>query len=205
MNSPMESLRQLEGIDVQSGLSRLQGNYKMYERLLVKFSVNYENVIDELVSRVRNGEWSETRRIVHTLKGLAATLGMTSLQKISMDLEADVILRNTHKLPSAIRHLASELERVRGSIRGNVRPEESPQVQPSPTQIGQSLKALEQTLKNGNPQALNQWNLIGTIAGHETEGMALGKAIASYQFSKALTVLHGIQSRIDPGTEENQS
>lgn len=200
----MNTLRGLEGIDVQKGLSRLQGNLKMYEKLLLKFSKNYEHVIEELKTRSANGEWSETKRIVHTLKGLAGTLGMASLQKLSMDLEVDVTLRNPQRLGSGIQQLAAELEKVRGSIRQNVVPEENHQVIVRPNHMDASLESLEQTLKNGSPQALHQWNLIGTIAGHETEGVALGEAIAAYQFTKALTVLHRIRASMHPDNKKTQ-
>lgn len=189
------------GIDVQGGLLRLNGNSGVYEKLLRRFSDGHQDFVSEFKVKAVNGEWIDAQRMAHTLKGLAGTLGMTNLQQISQDLESSVMQHNVDDLREKVSQLSDELEKILNSIRENVRHEPLPRAQ-SPSSLPRTLRELEQSLLEHSPQALGQVSQLGSIKGHEHEIEALGQAIASYQFEKALTVLRTITNEYGgPGDE----
>lgn len=193
------------GIDVQLGISRLNGNRSVYQKLLNRFSDGHQHFASELKTRAVNGEWAEAQRMAHTMKGLAGTLGMINLQGISQDLESSVQKKDLDELRQKVRQLSDELERILRSIRENVRPEETKQAVQNASFLKLSFQELEQSLRDHNPMALSHLSQLGVIKGHEIEVETLGQAIASYQYDKALTVLRDIKGHFgDPvGAEKD--
>lgn len=66
------------GADVSATLRRFMGNENMYLKFLKKFpgDQNYQN----LGTSLESGEYEEAFRYAHTLKGVAANLGLTPVQ-----------------------------------------------------------------------------------------------------------------------------
>ena len=60
----------LEGIDLKKGLKAWK-HQKPYSNALLRFSKDYENIVDTLSQLIHNGEIDSAFRITHTLKGLA--------------------------------------------------------------------------------------------------------------------------------------
>lgn len=193
----MGTRNKLPGVDEVAGLSNLQGNRQMFERLLQKFSENNQDTIEKIKDMVAHDDWTAAQRVVHTLKGLAGTLGMTNLQKLSQEVEREMIARNAQELNRGVQRLAPELEMILKSIQKSVPPKERTRRDQKPPTLGSSLEALERSLRDGNPEAQHQWSQIGNIPGHEEEGKVLGRAIGVYQFDKALTVLRSIRAHVD--------
>jgi signal transduction histidine kinase/DNA-binding response OmpR family regulator/HPt (histidine-containing phosphotransfer) domain-containing protein len=76
----------LPGIHVQSGVARMAGNVKSYCRMLkdlLHFGVATTGKMPQLVT----GNMALAIREVHTLKGTAANLSATDLQKVSLEYE----------------------------------------------------------------------------------------------------------------------
>lgn len=78
--------RRLEenGVDVGVTLRRFLGNEDMYAKFLQRFleDPSYRNLGEQL----RAGSFEEAFRSAHTLKGVAANLGLTPLQNASSEL-----------------------------------------------------------------------------------------------------------------------
>ena len=77
----------LPGFDLAAGLSRLQGNRRLYKKLLLDFASRYAQVAIEIRKALASGETSGALNLVHTLKGLAGNLSATELQRASVELE----------------------------------------------------------------------------------------------------------------------
>lgn len=78
--------RRLEenGVDVGTTLKRFLGNEDMYGNFLQRFlkDPSYRNLGEQL----KAGSFEEAFRSAHTLKGVAANLGLTPLQTASSEL-----------------------------------------------------------------------------------------------------------------------
>ena len=111
---------ELPGIDVAGALRRLRGNGGLYRNLLARFSTQYADGAAPLTQALAAQQWEAAQRWAHTLKGLAANLGATTLQGMAQKVEtglrsetpvanpADVALlsQSLHALLQAIAQLA---------------------------------------------------------------------------------------------------
>ncbi len=82
----------LKGIDVNEGLYHASLNHDLYEKLLLSFCRNNQNVVSEIKSAVENNDHELAVRIAHTLKGVAGNIGAHELQAVSGKLND--ILKN---------------------------------------------------------------------------------------------------------------
>ncbi len=110
---------ELEGIDVNDGLYHAAMNRKLYEKLLLSFSNNNENVVSEIRNAVEKDDHEHAVRIAHTLKGVSGNIGAGDLQEVSEKLNN--ILRDgkwkRDELEVILNRLSGSLEIVLNSIR----------------------------------------------------------------------------------------
>lgn len=190
----LDEVQMLEGIELQTGLSHLAGNWKLYRDLLLKFSGGYSGFADQLEQKLEARELSDAGRMIHTLKGLSGSLGMMRLRLFSQQLE-EIIRHGVMGEPRAlVQPLSNELQKVLASIHENLsgsNPERTPQTE------GMSitkLLELERTLNEHNPEATQRVKEIGSIKGCEPELARLKRAVAAYEFDTALAVLREIKA-----------
>ena len=77
----------LPGIDVENGLTRLQGNRTLYEKLLTDFYHGQRQDLSQLQGLLAAGKWHEACQLVHGLKGVAGNLGANRLHDQAAQLE----------------------------------------------------------------------------------------------------------------------
>ncbi len=77
----------LPGFDLEDGLKRLQGNEKLYRKLLLDFGVKYADTADEIRQALEAKDLEQAHSLVHDLKGLAGSLAATDLQTAAVELE----------------------------------------------------------------------------------------------------------------------
>ncbi len=87
----------IAGLDAVQGLHRVRGKVTTYIRLLRSYAVSPADYMVTLRQQLAKGDRLEAQRIVHSLKGAAATLGATQVQSCAADLEA--ALRAEKTLP----------------------------------------------------------------------------------------------------------
>ncbi|NDV62403.1 response regulator [Puniceicoccales bacterium CK1056] len=83
---PLTSLGQLPGIDLSIGLAHVRKEERLI-KLMRKFAKDQAGVAGEIRDALDNGDQELARRLAHTLKGLAGTLGATHLQEAARELE----------------------------------------------------------------------------------------------------------------------
>lgn len=76
----------IEGYD--EVIERLGGNAELFERLLHKFRDTYSETHGELEEFLATGKFEDAFRLVHTIKGVSANLGLGELWRASIVLEA---------------------------------------------------------------------------------------------------------------------
>jgi HPt (histidine-containing phosphotransfer) domain-containing protein len=73
--------------DVAAGLRNLNGNEKLFDRLLGRFRDSNANMCDEIRKAMDAGDGETAVRHAHTLKGLAASLGAPDLSEEAKNVE----------------------------------------------------------------------------------------------------------------------
>ncbi len=86
----MELPDSLPGFDLAEGLKRLQGNRKLYRKLLLDFGANYSGVAAEIRKALDESDFKQAHSLVHNLKGLAGNLAATGLQAATIEMEKRV-------------------------------------------------------------------------------------------------------------------
>jgi len=82
-----ENIPQIDGIDSEKGLIVTDQNVKLYLKILKKFSVNQENFKENFLDAIASKDINLAKRIAHTLKGVAGSIGATQLQEEAYKLE----------------------------------------------------------------------------------------------------------------------
>lgn len=78
------------GIDNETGLARLSGNDKLYRKMLLKFYLDNKNIKTEIDGALGKGDLPAAERLIHTIKGVAATLGADELAKLAEPIEINL-------------------------------------------------------------------------------------------------------------------
>ncbi|MCK9608568.1 MAG: response regulator [Methylomonas sp.] len=191
-----EDIPFLYGIDSQLGLQHTAGDKVVYRKILQKFAENHANSMTEISLALTAKNTPTARQFVHTLKGLAGSLGATSLQGHLQRLEESLAeqganIQNTAAVSKLISMATQELNRIINSIQSTI-----PTLEPdfkqnqgfSKLETQHQLRILLNKLQNFDSDADQQldfiWSgikdqsLIGALA-------SIRKQIAQYQFDKA--------------------
>ena len=89
----------LPGFDLVDGLKRLQGNRKLYTKLLVNFAAKYAGMAADIRRSIDAADFNQTHGLVHNLKGMAGNLAATELQAAAIGLEKMVKHADGDNLP----------------------------------------------------------------------------------------------------------
>ena len=84
-------------LDVSMGLHNLNGNEQLYNKLLRRFADDNTQMGQQIRAAMDAGDKETAIRLVHTLKGLAATLGAPELSSVALAVEQ--ILKSSGTLP----------------------------------------------------------------------------------------------------------
>jgi signal transduction histidine kinase/HPt (histidine-containing phosphotransfer) domain-containing protein/ActR/RegA family two-component response regulator len=103
-------------LDTASGLQNLGGAVPLYLRLLRQFHAGLAEDAAQLRQAVSNGAQQDARRMAHTIKGTAATLGAHAVAARSAELETALVRHEAagaaqalEALSGAIQNLAADL------------------------------------------------------------------------------------------------
>lgn len=77
----------IPGFNVPLALRQLGNNVKLYTKLLDQFQKSYASAPAEIAGSIRADDYETAERSAHTIKGLAGSLGATTLQEVSARLE----------------------------------------------------------------------------------------------------------------------
>lgn len=114
MTTETEQILQEAGIDAAEGIRTCVGKEALFLRLLHKF-VN-DRSYDNFLAAAEANDWKEADTPLHTLKGLAAQLGMNQLFELGQ--AALTQMRESQEIPhDAIPELTSAYSRVTEAIK----------------------------------------------------------------------------------------
>jgi two-component system sensor histidine kinase/response regulator len=89
---PIPALPLIAGLDTRAGLRRVRGKVAFYMSLLRKFADGQNGAVAALREELQAGQPAQAQRRAHTLKSLAASIGIDSVAQQAAQVEA--LLKN---------------------------------------------------------------------------------------------------------------
>ncbi|MEX0332389.1 MAG: response regulator [Puniceicoccaceae bacterium] len=197
----LTSLAPFPGIELEKGLMHVGGNEERLGKLMLKFRKGQANVVEEIKTALADGDRELAHRTAHTLKGLAGTLGATTLQEAARVLEAalkgepgkkdeDALLVDVEQSLQEVIEGLAPLETVPSSGAKKKR-----SVKISKKERTRLLNKLSSLLEDGDSEAIacyNELNEAGVFSTGSGQPDQLGSLIEAYSFEEAKAVLKTI-------------
>ncbi|MEO5350621.1 MAG: response regulator [Magnetococcus sp. YQC-3] len=199
------------GIQTELGLVHAAGSAGLYRSLLEKFIEAHGRGMEELQAAIVRGEGVRAKRLAHTLKGVAGTIGATQLALLLAELESCLTQAvrpgEACCTPALLEAFAVVLASARQLL--TALPEGDAAVAPpgttavEPAVLLQTLESLLPHIEKRRPKhyepillQLRQMTLPAEMA-REVE--TLDQLLRAYQMKEALPVLHGLLARLRRG------
>ncbi len=80
----------LPGFNLAAGLDRLQGNRKLYHKLLLDFGNNYSKATEDIQNALISNDIQQVHSLVHNIKGLAGNLSAIRLLEAATHMDGAV-------------------------------------------------------------------------------------------------------------------
>lgn len=185
----VQALKGIAAIDAGILLRRFAGRTPFLKRALRQFADDYQNWLESVEVNLAQGAVDVARRQVHTLKGLAGTFAMTSLQSALVVLESALIEGGgvDAELGEVRAHLSALLPMLKGL---SVAHGEMPDGEAEP--VESVLGRLRKQLHEGDGEAEELWrHNKGRLAVlfNPRQVAAIDYAIGQWNFAEALDIL----------------
>jgi hypothetical protein len=193
------SLASLSGISSEETLLRLGGNRALYARLARNFRSEQGDMVNRVKALTEEADKSGALEILHTLKGVASTLGARSLAGTAAEAEEAIHLEaDRAHLDSIVERLGSLMIEACESLEiladqldpmgaGSAKSAE-PDAQPDIPATMERMKIIEYLLVASNLRALDEftalWNVVSPALKEQMS--PLREAIFRLDFSDAL-------------------
>jgi len=191
------------GIDLQKALISVNGKNDLLIKLLKEFYHDYHTVADDIIKAMALGEQAFILRKLHTLKGVAGTLGATELSHASEVLETEglfeeskefqIFLHELHTVISGLTLLAtSSVENKDTKKKVIVNDDVDIEL------ISMKIKEFKILLRTGNSQANETFEHLKPLLHENTTKIVdnLSMLIKDYEFDEAIEVLAEIEQEL---------
>ena len=202
----LKTIAPVAGIDTEDGLARTQHNLPLYQKLLLRFSASYQNFDAGFAAACADADATAGERYVHTLKGIAASLGAKDLASAAFVLEQACktgapIAQPLADTRAALQLVLAGLEPLQqqASENGLVT---RPLLEVTPEQQMHVINQLLALLGDFDTDALEQIDSLQQVLPPEFDRskiQALRKAIEKYDFEQAIELLRKIKSDLSLG------
>ncbi|VVP55081.1 ATP-binding protein [Pseudomonas fluorescens] len=148
-----------EGLDVAAGLRRVQGKHSMYVDLLRRYLDGQSSLLSQLRAALSVGEFEKAELLVHSCKGISATIGADTVAQAADTLEQALREKRPQaELNTCIEALAEPLETMLGQLRERL-PRDA-EIEPAPIvvdagELQQICRQLNALLGNFDIQAVD--------------------------------------------------
>ena len=181
-------------LDVDSAIKRLNGNAFLYGQILMSFVDQIHLIPDQLNGCLQQGDLVEAGQLMHTLKGLSATVGADYLAELAKTAE------DSFKSVSPNSELDELVAKLRSSVMSTCETARKFSRDFSPSQtlstvkmadskatVFNMLNELHQLLNDANMQALDLYAQLRTQLNSQQDGAgaSLEQAMATFDFAQA--------------------
>ncbi|MCP5268936.1 MAG: response regulator [Zoogloeaceae bacterium] len=200
----MKQLQSIAGIDTRRGLHAVKGHEKAYCNLLATFAETHTEDMQQIRQQLAAGKDKEARRIAHSLKGVAATLGLLPLETNVRSLETLLKTAGTapHALDALIDRIEQQLLELTGALSHALRQHLDP-VTPATQSLSQidwqavrsGIDELATLLSDDDPRAAQCLRGMATVLRPALGDCweTLHRQIAEYDLQAALATLQAAQ------------
>ena len=184
----------LEGIDSALGLRRVGGNATLYLKILEKFRTGQADTMARIQSALDARDLTTAEREVHTLKGLAGSIGATELHESAKVLERKI--QNKEDMTNALSTVSSLLDAVLNVLNNvSLQPEaqEPPSISMSEEHINTLVVRLKTLLEEDDADAIEVLEqLAPAFSGKELSKdiQRIVTYVERYEFDQALEKLN---------------
>ncbi len=165
---PEKLPRVLPSLDIQAGIRQLEGNKKLYLKLLKKFAECNVDLSCKIEKHLNKNEQDTAKRLIHSTKGVSGSIGAMDLYLASVTLES-AIIRGDYT--DALRHFTLTLRTVLQSIAALLHDQEEKKIALSdtPSSLGKKMdiatlipmiEELDHYLKAGDFKALQSYTAL---------------------------------------------
>jgi HPt (histidine-containing phosphotransfer) domain-containing protein len=205
--APSELLEEAQrrGIALAAALGRMGGNSPAYLRTLQSFAKDLATLPDRLASLLQEGRFDESKRLMHTVKGTAGTLGIRPLASLAADAERCLCDAEPHApqddLIGPLRTLVAvtmrDIDHVADKLQQSLHPDLA-RLGDVPG-LRRSLDEMSVLLRAADMRALEVFErLPRSDAAHVTDALkALDEAMATLDFDQALSQCGALQQRLN--------
>lgn len=192
----------LEEIDVTKAMSRFLHNEPLFIKLLRMFSETYPDSLDQLLSLIESGHFSEAKTLIHTIKGLCGNLCATYLYNRLDQIDSDLtgsqppsgeFLQETHRIfVSMIDNIKSFLKSI----------EKEPLPLTLSADTAKALPYIETMLRYAESDmglVLDTFEKLKVLHNHGIDHQtfaALEKAVITFDTLKQKEILNDLQLRL---------
>ncbi len=203
--SQEQPLPQLQGIDIQSGLSRVGGNEKLYRSLLVKFYREYPDSTRQIKDALAKEDMELGTRLAHTVKGVAGNLGARDLQAAGADVEAAIKKGTLENIEELLETYEQNIQSIMNGLKDFVAAEESvgqrgEKETGDRAKLAELLQELEPHMQKKKPKPCKE--TMAKITSYEwpddyrSHINELGRLINKYKFKDAQLVLESLKKSL---------
>ena len=199
---------QTEGFDFAAALARLSGNYALFASLARRFGKDCAALVEAAQIALQHEDRAAVAREMHTLKGLAATLGATALARQAAELEATFKApRSTSNEAATLVQLASGIAASDATFRAVADALDPAQPVPSlplnKQRLLECLAELDALLLENNMRALDVFATLQREVGDAGEALAdplnaLDEALLRLDFAAARTTIANLKEILSP-------
>lgn len=193
-------------LDTQRGLLQVGGAVDLYRTLLQNFLDTHAPDADHIGSALASGAVDDARRMAHTIKGTAATLGASALAQHAAELERAVVqhdaVATTTALDATQRSLQALCADLQRYFTGRATPYQSVQREATPAEhatLLEGLQALAPLLATADLDAIRVATQLGQTLAQSPWGDVLGalqSQIGSMDFAAAQTQVRDLLQRL---------
>ena len=199
-------MAKVPGLNIPYCQSLLGGNAEKFLELLNLFIASHAHDMTTLTASLAKGDHTAAKRLVHLLKGTAATLGIDSLAAMAKRLEE--LLRESHyeaiqsdAIDTEINNISLELIAIAAALPTLSTRPPPPNTPPAQETLKTVLKELDTLLAQGNTAAIPLFETheasLQTLFGSTCEELA--QQIKQFEFEKARKTLQSILKKITVG------
>jgi len=194
----------LTDIDFESGLRRVNGNRRLYRKLLLEFPRKYASVPAEVRNLLTNSDVDGALHLCHTLRGVAGNLSICGVYELAKAIEEGIAQDSTAAIDSLLAELERALQRVQTLSRRFAQPdeakEEAPDSRIDTALVGTLLRELALLLREDDldaVQCLEKLKACRGISRFQQEIREMEGHIGRYDLECAMQPLQKIAQAVN--------
>ncbi len=200
---------QVEGVDVEMGLTRVAGNRRLYRDLLDQFAEKHADAATQISDALHRGDSALAERIAHTIKGVAGNIAIPKIQFAAEAVE-NALRQQDAATPELLAEFGSLLQ-VQVQVISKALADTELPLSPDtgkkfdPEAVTAALDHLRSLLNASDGDAAEAFLALQEVAtGHvaATRLKALSMAIHNFEFELALIELEELAK--EPAFNEEQ-